>query len=483
MGLRSLYIDGTISTGTEITIKNDWTIEETINRRSTFSFTIKDNNSVSIDPLKEIYFYDDTTLIWAGVIDKVEIKELVTDYLVEFNCDASDFTALCERKLAVRGYKNQTFNYIIQDLINNYLTEYGITLVSDPIVTTIVEINFNYSPVDNCLNLLASFGNYVWWITKDKEMYFIDISNTSVSTTSLTNVFNFTYYKDTNNYRNYQYVKGKAKKTIYNSQKSLTPACDGHNREYFCKYPIAEEPLIETNIGGAGWTVRSLGYTGVSEEGSADFFWHYQSNQISHDESDSVLTGADSIRISYYGLIPLLTVTQNTAEITDHGEIQNYISNSDLITIEECRKFAVRIIEKYSNDAEYCHFTLQTKDYEIGELVAITKSIMNINSNFLIDSISWRPQGVNDITYRYKGIDGAGIGGWEEFFKNLYNPPEIQRDEEGETVIAIEVIAEDHSHDGEWDLTRLTPLYPATNLYPSTSLYPGTIIATVNLTD
>lgn len=487
MGLRHLYIGGTggtgiIPTGTEIQISKSWTIDQKINNRDTFSFTIEDANGATIEPLVELYFYDDTTYIWGGIIKTVDISKVSPNRAI-YSVKAEDFTALTERPLIIRSYENKTIAEIINSLITTYFSDYGITEGTNTISTVIKLITFNYEYGDNVLNQLKNFGNFQWNVNKDKVLSFTKIVDIT-STTTLTDELSLSKSLSADNYRNTQYAKGKKKRTIYLTEQEMTPKPDGKSREFFAKYPIAEQPLIETNTNGAGWVERTVGVRGLQT--AKDFYWSYNDTQISQDENGTVLTDAnptdDDIRISYYGLIPLLVVSEKTSEVTEHGKVENYIYNQHLETSIDAKNYVTTLLDKYANDADQISFTIREKTYSVGEQIPIIDSVLNISGNFLAESCTWTPRGLNGINYNYKVLDGVALGGWEEFFKNLFAPEVIELNDQ-EIVIRIYPWSEATSHDGSYTITVYTPLVPENTLYPEDTLYPNTYVSDSTVND
>jgi len=482
LGLRHLYIDGIAGVGTEIQIGNSWTIEQKINGKDTFSFTVEDTNGATIEPLKEIYFYDDTTYIWGGVIKTVDISK-VNPIRAVYSVKAEDFTALIERPLIIRSYEDKTIAQIVSSLITTYFSAYGITEGTNTISTVIKLITFNYENGDNVMNQLKNFGNFQWNVDKDKVLSFTLI-NAITSTTALTDELSLTKNLSADNYRNTQYAKGKKKRTIYQSEKPMTPKPDGKTREFFSTYPIAEEPLIETNVNGAGWVEKTIGVRGLQTD--KDFYWSYNDTQVSQDDAGTVLTDAnptdDEIRISYYGLIPLLVVSKDTAEVTEHGAIEHYIYNKHLENSIDAKNYVMTLLDKYANDADQISFTIQSKIYNVGEQIPITDSLLNISGDFLAESCQWSPRGVDSINYTYKVLDGVALGGWEEFFKNLFAPEVIELNDQ-EIVIRIYDWDEPTNHDGEYTITVYSPLVPETTLYPEDTRYPNTYVSDSTVND
>jgi hypothetical protein len=478
MAVRHLYIDGTNITGTEIYMSKDWSIEEKINKRSTMSCTIARANGATISCGKEVMLYDGTTYIWGGVIMDISDFER-PDGTVEYSLTIDDFCALVERLMITKVYENQTINAILTDFLITFAT-LGITEGYIELDLPKISRNTcNYQYGHNALDHLKDFGNYIWNIDLNKKFYFYSIGYL-VSTTTLTDYLGFKRSRSLKNYRNTEYVRGKNRQTVWQSSERPTPTPDGNIQEFFTHYPIGKAPVIMVSISGGTYALKTIGIKGIDT--GMDWYWTYGSTQVSQDSSGTKLTAADNIRISYYGLVPLFVMTLDSTEVSARGTYSHYVRNEKLESSIDALNYAIKLLEKYSNEAESISFSKTTKTYEAGMQFPVVKSALGINSTFLCEGVTWKPMGPTAISYEYKAIDGAALGGWEEFFKNLAKPESIETTD-NEIIVYLKSWSEGIAHAGSTAITVLTPLYPSTGLYPSASLYPGTIIATATIVD
>lgn len=470
---------------TEIKIQKDsWSINERLNARGTLDCVIVDDNSTTIEYGVEIGLYEDTALLWGGVIINSDSEEVEKGSLWHtIKCE--DYAALLDRHIIKGAYDDYTLENIVNELITNDFTDSGITAGT---IDADIEINvviINYMKGSEALDHLKSFGNIIWWVDKDKQLHFIDLSGTgrTISSTSLANEKGLKRQKSGENYYNKLYLKGNKKITVEQSEKILSPSCDGETLEFFTQFPIAKDPFIEYKPAAGNWTEAAVGVKGLHE--GKQFYWSYGSTQITQDgDTLAALNTGGYIRATYYGLIPLFVVVANQAEIANRGFTHsNYIENSKLFSAVDALQYGVQLLSKYANDADKFTFTLQQKDYNVGELFQLTKSNpWNYDEQVLVEGCTWTPRGLDDINYNYTVLDGAALGGWEEFFKNLLKPDRIDV-EETEILIYLKDVSETFDQDGEYAFTLLDPLFPDTDLYPSTSLYPGAVNDTDSVSD
>lgn len=488
MGFRHVYLGGTKDTGTEIQIEQDtWTLEESLGSKSIFTFNIKDLNGATLTSGVQVTFYEDTTLLWGGYVKKI-FDESPGAGVIFYNITAQDYNELLERVLVVKGFVNETIEDMVTYLINNFFTSYGITAGTIDAPVTINKVPYPYVYGHSALNHLQGFGNYVWNVDKNKQLSFqqigYSVSSTPINDASLTTTINnFRRTRDLNNYRNRQYVKGKDRLSVLQYQKTPTPTPNSSHREFFTKYKIGKEPMIEVNLAGAGWVIQTVGLKGLDEGEENQWWWEYGSSQITHDENETVLTSSDAIRVTYNGLIPLIIVVQDTAEVTSRGYYDAYDYNGKVEDLTDAFKYGHQLLEKYCNEADTIQYTMYTKAYEPGEQVPVSMSTLrSISETFLVKGCSWRPRSINAITYDYEILDSPNVGGWETFFENLFQATRINV-ETDEVVIYVKDLDETITLDGQYSIDEITGLPPTATLTPAVDLTPGTVTDSFTVND
>jgi hypothetical protein len=478
--------DGNGTLDTEIIIeKHSWSINERVNARGTLDATVVDDNGVALEYGIEIGLYEDSTLLWGGVIVDIPSSKEVEKGKLRHTIKCEDYAALLDRYVIKGAYDNYTLEDIVNDLITNHFSGSGITAGTISASIQVSVVILNYFKGSEALDHLKSFGNIIWWIDKDKQLHFVDLSGSGriINSTSLTNEYGLERQRSGANYFNKLYLKGNKKITVLQADKYVSPACDGETLEFFTKFPVAKGPYVQYKPVAGSWTDATVGVKGLTD--GMQFYWSYGSTQITQDgEVLAALAAGGFIKISYYGLIPLFVVVANQAEIDNRGFVhENYIENTKLFETVDALKYGIQLLDKYAEDADKFQFKLYQKDYNVGELFQLTKSSpWNYDEQVLVESCTWTDMGIDGIQYQYNVLDGAAVGGWEEFFKNLLKPDRIEV-EESEILIYIKSVEETIDQDGDYSFTLLDPLYPSTSLYPGTGLYPGTITDTDSASD
>jgi len=113
----------------------------------TYEPEINDEVVLTIDSVKE----------FGGVITNID-QTLKGGTLVEYKIECSDYTQYLNRRLVLERYDNKTINYIINDLLTRYASDFTDTNVDADI--TIKTIIFNRENLSSCLSKLAGAVNY-----------------------------------------------------------------------------------------------------------------------------------------------------------------------------------------------------------------------------------------------------------------------------------------------------------------------------------
>jgi hypothetical protein len=492
---QKLFYDGTNLTGTEIKIKKTWTIEERINNRGTMVCTVTDTNGVTLIPGKEMYFYDkDDNLLWAGIHKKYADDEIDFERL-EYKLKIVDFSYIATRANATIAYENRTVDYIVKDLLSRYLantgTNYDFGISEGTIETGLTELNiktFNHISIFDCLTELCKYGNFVWNINKNKELNFHTIGyvvNTKILNrdTNRINIKNFKRTRDIDNYRNYQTIKGNDSIEDERQNETPTPSPDGNIKTYTTKFRIAKRPRIEESINGAPWVTKTVGELGKDSEADYDYFWTYGTRHISQSDDNSALNAVDEIRISYQPLIPIMAAVYNNDEITEMGLYEDFKENLLIQNKLDAIVYGQQLLTEYAQIADCINFELYSHDYDVMEQITVNDTLRSIsNETFLVESCIWRPDIINhaNIVYQYKILDGAALGGWEEFFANLLKPKKISL-YDNDVIIELKEYEDSRSHSGTYNMKISTDLLPpSATLQPSATLTPNNTAQTTD---
>ena len=476
-------------------ISPNWSIIDKINARTTMQAKIVDLNEIlSINVGDSVTFENNGSVIFAGLIQTIDVSEEGPGYLV-YNIKCVDNTAITDRRVIAKVYENEYVGDIVTDLITEVLGEEGITAGTIQDGPVIAKAVFNYIKCSQALDYLkTTTGGYIWNIDKDKKLNFFERS-TNTAPWTLDNTVQHNSFKQLSTidtYRNTQYVRGGQGRTNEQSDETPTPKPDGESRSFILRFPIANEPAIEINLNGAGWVAiasSDIGINGLND--GKKWYWSYNSQVITQDETEVVLGTVDAIRITYVGLRNLFVKIDDPAEVlaratveSNSGIYEDFQIEKSINTAVQALEYADGLIQTYAEIKDKITFSTEVSGLEAGQLLTVNKTLYGISDNFLIESITIKPKDSLSFEYTVSALDGASIGGWEEFFKNILKAGRDFSIAENEVIITMRSDTEIEGLEGDLNIKIFNASYPSDTSYPGETEYPNDEVVTeVDLSD
>ena len=432
-----------------VTLSSRWSLKKRLNARSTFTAQVTDLKSLSeIVEGMEVSFTDGASVIFKGIVDKVNDFE-ETPNQVEYQINCVDFNALADRALVAEAGTNEEVSAIVKNKILPYMTSDGVTEGTIETGTTLTKYTFNYKKPSRCLDQLQDITGYNWNIDNDKKLNFYPkgVISSPFDITDTTRVLKFKRQKALTQYRNVQYIRAGKGKTSTQTDAKPTPKPDGVSRTFFVDYPIAEKPTIKINS-------TAIDSDDVGIRGSDDdkkYYYKIGDNYITQDEGETLLESTDLIEITYIGEYDILVQAEKDSEIIARATIEGTSGRYEHIQDEksftesdEALDYANGLLDKYGEVCDVVDFTTFTNGLGVGQQIHITKTNRNIDSDFLIESISVRAYNQEYLEYSVKCIDGVALGGWENFFKRLLDKQRENVVNENEKLIKLKKIGNDN---------------------------------------
>ncbi|KKL48360.1 hypothetical protein LCGC14_2326300, partial [marine sediment metagenome] len=228
--------------------KGTMNIDHIIEERSTATFVVPDKaGTASYPKWTPVIISDDSGVLFSGVVDYPEEVPLSPDGGLYHTINCIDWNYLADKRLVVKAYSGQTYGFIMNDIMTDYLVAEGVTEGLIQTGPTLGVVIFNYVTVTEAYNALQELTGYVWRIDSDKKLYGVDRS-TYAATWNLDNVvyrpIKGTAHITTENpfYRNTQYVKGGMGLTVEQTEVFIG---DGTLQSFALGYPCA---LVPTSI-------------------------------------------------------------------------------------------------------------------------------------------------------------------------------------------------------------------------------------------
>lgn len=482
--------------GQPVLVDKSWSITGKINARSTLNIKVVDLLNLSgIEEGDSIEIYSDSTKIYSGVILSISKEEPYRGRLV-YSINAVDNSALADKRVIAKVYENKTAGYIAEDLISEKLYQEGVTagdIADGPVMRKAV---FNYIKCSEALDYIKRVTGLNWNIDKDRKLNLFDRATYTAPfpLTDKVQHSNFRQKSSLDKYRNVQYVRGGRGRTATQYEEVPTPKPDGESRNFIVRFPLAEQPIIEVNVAGGGWETvdpDDIGVNGLDKE--KKWYFSFGSQVITQDTAETPLDSAngDSIRITYVGLRNLFVVVDNPVEISSRAEKETgtsgvYEALSKETSIDDAGQaieYAQGLIQTYGEITDTISFQTEVPGLEAGQLLPVNKPLYGINDDFLIETVNIRPSGPSSIVYSVSALDGAAVGGWEEFFKELIKGNREFVIAENEVIILLNTQTENIGHKSSTNIKMLENFFPSEDLYPSETLHPGILKGEVTINE
>lgn len=456
-------------------------IEDAINERSTASFKMTDETGqLDLKDGQPIDIYDnDNVHIFGGFLFFPKRFVPVATNAVFYDVEATDQHLIADRFIVAETFTNETTGDIAKTLRTNYLAADGITIGEIQDGPNIEAITFTrIGTVSDAMDELAELSGFSWWISHDKQLYFVERSTfrAPFDLTDESPIWNVNLREDKSRYRNTQYIRGGLDRTQEIAKEKPTPSPDGVSKTFVTRFPIAKKPRIF--IDSVEVLSADIGVNGFDT--GKKYYYTYNSNNITQDNSETILN-TEVLEITYVGLYPLLVVAQDAQAVEDRKAIEGgtgiyeNISNEPKINQREnALEIANGKLRKYTKIEREMTYQTISKGLLAGQIQNVNMDKYKVeNGQFLIDRITITDfEGKGTMLYDVHMVDGEAFGGWTQFFKQLAKEPGKLIIREDEVLVILQTIFESQGWGEDTTPTAFACPIPSETLYPSEILKP-----------
>ncbi len=477
--MREFYVSGE-----KVLVDPGWQISYRINQRTTLSMTVvKMNELISIDEGDAVEVYSDSVLIFSGIVYGIRAYEGVLG-VIYYDLQVTDNSALADKRIIVGVAENMVAGDIVRNYILPILAEEGVTAgtIQDGVI--ISKAVFNYIYCNQALDYLRDITGFNWQIDKERKLNFFSRStNTAPFVLDSTKPhLGFEKSSSMGNYRNRQYIRGSQGETAVQTREKPSPKPDGQSQNFVLRFPVAKQPTIYVN--NVQIPESQVGVNGIDQ--NKKWYFSYNSNTISQDSSETPLESSDVLEITYVGLRNIMMILDNEEGINERrakesgtsGIYENMISESTIRSSAQAIQFGNGILAKYGEINDKISFSTVIPGLEAGQLLRVTKPLFGIDDNFLIESVNISAFGSENIEYQVSALDGASVGGWEQFFKKIIETGREFSISENEVIVTVHSFDETELLTGQTDIKVFDTLYPSNTLFSSNVLYPNNSVVT-----
>jgi hypothetical protein len=404
-------------------------ISETANGRNTAAFLLQSisGGDIYYDPQvgQSVRIRWDSTVIFAGTVDSIDVDNPSGTELVEWNVQCVDYNQLADRRIVASAYDNATFQEIVTDLLTNFLALEGVQAGTIPTGPTLTRVVFAYQSVADCFNDLANLTGYTWNIDYFKLLQFcpLDTFPASLNVAQQNGFYrNPKLHRSRDQYKNSVILSGGQDTSQSRTEDFVG---DGTNRNFTVSLPIAKEPTLTVN-----GSPRTVGIKGVDT--GFDFYWSQSDPIIEQDGGDPALASTDTFEVTYQGYFPIVMQLEDGAQIAERAAIEGGTGRYESVDNDTSIDSSALAIDKIQGTLRRfafvpTQFTFETDtsltnlaaDYRAGQTVFVDFPIWALAETFFIQDLSTSFDGVRLIVTA-KCIDAEKAQSWADFFAELF---------------------------------------------------------------
>lgn len=380
----------TIGGVTRTTLIESISIANTVNSQvDTCDFTIIKAPGDSYTPAlnAEVIVSRDSVVIFGGVIATVS-DELVGTSTLRFKVSCIDYSFFLNRKLATERYTDQTINYIINNLVTKYASDFTVANVFANI--NVKSIAFNRITIGECLRELADLVNYNWYVDYNKDIHFFASNGEVAPFNAIDGNYireTLSIQKDITQLRNRVIVQGGEVKDSTTS--TVTLAGNGVTTQFPTQYKFATLPTV--SIAGVGKTV---GVDFLDDDTLFQCMWNFNQKYIRFTAGNvpPVPIGPATTNITITGtpLLPIAVNIPDAASIAIYGEKEFAITDKNIASQDQAIDRALAELSAYANSISEGGFDTYRAGLRSGQVIRITDSLRGLDENFVIQKVQFR---------------------------------------------------------------------------------------------
>ena len=435
-------------------IAGSLTVDNTIGRRGSASFTVYSDNVTHYQQYQKVTIYDaNQNLIFSGYLDQPKEQKPGFQPSLIHTLTCTDQHFLADKRIMAASFVNKTCGTIAQYIWSNFLAAEGVTVgqIFDGLLPSsdlypsptlypggnvglIPQASYAYCKVSEALDSLVTAAStsgipYYWMIDQYKKLYFVPyttiINPNVVDGTKIDQKGTPPYVQRQNSlYRNTQYITGGVAQTSPQTENRLG---DGVTTAWTMGFQLSSLPAITVN-----GTAKTVGIKGV--DSGKDFYWNKGDATITQDSGGTVLTAVQTLQVVYIGQYPNVTITSNTAQIGfeksldgSTGIIESVTNDSSLLNTTNALNLASQLLTRYGVQGTILEFTTLDNSFAPGQIITVNLPDHALNNvDMLVESVSASDQmdGIN-LWNTVTAVLGPYDVSWIDFFSTILKQPQI----------------------------------------------------------
>lgn len=369
-----------------------------------------------------IRFTLDTVPLFSGLLHEVERRYVSENNATHtlYAIQTVGWATICDRRLVLESYENQTAGFIFRDLVAIYLASEGFTVGTvdeGPVVSKAV---FPDVTVAQAFDDLKAVSGLHWFCDEYKVLHLADTTCFVApfgldSSNAIFRKINLKQSRD--RYRNVQILKGGHG---LSDPQTETFKGDGQDHPWTVSLPIGE--LQSVSLNGVDHTF------GIKQKDSGvEFYYQIDSTEISKDDTFPILISTDILTVVYRGLYPIKSQLDNPAQIAARQAIEGGTGRYEQIEVDESLDGEETVLEQvqglmrqFGTIDQLVNAELFRDGLRAGQCLTITDPLLGLTGDYLLTRVSCQQFVGAHRLYQIEASSGEARSDFREFFKKVW---------------------------------------------------------------
>lgn len=372
---------------------NSLTVKNVLTRQvdtADFGLKVTNDSTFTVSMGDNVKVYDDQELIFQGVVTRTRTTAL-SQALKRLSVTCVDYTRELDNKVAAHTYQTQTAEFIIQDLLTRYAPQFTINNVYAPI--TINYIKFSYQLLSECLQELADYTGYDWYIDQYKDLHF-KLASTEAAPFDLMDdngsyeTHSIAFDDDISQLKNSIYLRGGDELA---TSTTFSEVADGTKKVFTLGYHFSAVPTVTVAA-----VAKTVGTLGTDNAASFDVLWDPTNDFV---QFASAPAAAATVAVTGTPLNPILLYMPEPTSVALYGERQYVIIDKTITTRAGARQRALAEIYRYAQTVTSVRFTTLTSGLRAGQTMHVDSTLFGVDDDYIVTQVETSMRGPT--TYEY----------------------------------------------------------------------------------
>jgi len=345
-----------------------------------------------------------------------------------YHIECLDYSHRLNNKNVLESYTDQTENYIVNDIVDNFATEFSANNVSSDV--TISFISFNEVPCGQAIKEIARRIGRDFYVDYDRDIHLFASSEENEAPYELTEDINTTgHYKnlrikvDDSQLRNRIIVTGGVYLDPYDA-KDIRVA-DGEQTAFKLDFIPRGDVQAYVDTGG-GFVEKTVGIDNIHTSGY-DFVVNVVEGTLRNLDLAKLANG-HILKVNYDREVRVKTQDDDQPSIDllktiegGDGIHEHHVNDPTIDTIAGAHERGQAELSQYSNPMIRSSFTTDQSGYRSSQLLTVNMPLRRYpNRQFLIQKVTERMR-ADGTTFEYDIVFATRLKGLTEFLIELYD--------------------------------------------------------------